>query len=228
MSKLFKRRVTTVGKEALSEALEVVTELRRRTEATYGADSIETANCVLMMGFIHYLDEAFEQAEPIFQSHVETIARQLGTESVEYYSGLHHLISTYISTTNFPKIESFSERWLGSVDMKDETPLPQGPTDPLIESLYDLAVVHNTRGDAFGRRVGFVLAVMALSHCVSRYRQGGVPRKQAMARLRSFVMSLGIDRYDYAWLVRCSDHDENDFVGLLSVIDEEGVFPLRH
>jgi len=224
MAKLFKRRITDVGKEALSEALEVVTELMQRTEATYGADSIETGNCVLMMGFIHYLDEAFEQAEPLFQRHVETIARQLGTESVEYYSGLHHLMSTYISTTNFPKIESFSKQWLG----KHETPLPQGPTDPLIEILYDLAVTHNTQGDAFGRRVGFVLAVIALSHCVTRYHLGGAPRKAAMQRLRTLIMSFGIDKYDYAWLVRRSDHDENNFVGLLSVIDEEGVFPLKH
>jgi hypothetical protein len=99
--------------------------------------------------------------------------------------------------------------------------------DPLVVALQDIAVCCKDRGDEVGLRRGFVFAVMALSWCVTCHKARHPARIKMIPHLRELIMSFGISKHAYAWLVRRSDQREHDIVGLLSVIDEEGVFSLK-
>jgi hypothetical protein len=66
-----------------------------------------------------------------------------------------------------------------------------------------------------------------LSWCVTCYKAYHPARLKIIPQLRELIMSFGIDKHAYAWFVRRSDQREHDFVGFLSVIDEEGVFSLK-
>ncbi|MGO9566348.1 MAG: tetratricopeptide repeat protein [Desulfomonilaceae bacterium] len=227
MAKLFKKRISPVGRGAIGDAREIASEALENAAETYGEDSVQAANSVLVLASIYYLNEDYGLAVPLFESYVNIVTRELGPESREVFDGLCHLINAYIGLGDHTDLLSITKRVSHVLKTLQETGGMDKDTDPLVMALLEIAVSCKDKGDEVSLRRGFVFAVMALSWCVTTQKACDVARVKIIPRLRELIMSFGIHRHGYAWLLRRSDQREHDFVGLLSVIDEEGVFSLK-
>ncbi len=227
MGKLFRHRMTITGWGAIAEATKVATRAMKNAEEIYGHNSIETANSSLVLASPCFINEDYRQAEQCFQRYVDIMSRERGAESTEVFHGLAYLMNTYRASGDRSKHDSVSERVFRLQKSFAKSPGLLTDNDPLIEVLYDFAISGREGGDGIDHRQAFVFALMALSWCVTAYGSWQSVRIRMIRRLRELIMSFGINRHGYAWLLLYSNQNETDFVVLLSVIDEEGVFPLK-
>ncbi len=227
MGKLLNQRITHVGRGAISDAAIIATEALENMAETYGADSIQAANSLQVLASIHYLNEDYGLAVPLYESYVNIVTKELGPESREVFDGLLHLMDAYIGLGDFTELPPITERVSRVLRGLEKTGGLHRDTDPLVQALLEVSVSCKDEGDEVSLRRGVVFAVMALSWCVTTQKACDAARVKIIPRLRELIMSFGIRKHEYAWLLRRSDQREHDFVGLLSVIDEEGVFPLR-
>jgi hypothetical protein len=227
MPKLYKLRITHEGWAAMEEAKEVLTQRLENAEQDHGEDSVETANHVVMLATAHYVSEAYEKAEPLFIRYLEIIRENVGPVCPEMYEGLTCLVNFYITSRYGSNLGSSVKELRNLGKQLKKARLIQIANNPAIESLCALGISFRDRGDRASLRLAVVLILIALSWCVTCYKTWHPLRIRMMPRLEELIMSLGLDQQTFRWLVLSSHHRDNDFIGLLSVIDEEDVFSLK-
>ncbi len=218
MKKLGEHGIPPIGSEAVVDAIGVATQVIKTAEQTHGELSLQTASRVLGLGSIHRSNENYEQAEPQFERHVDIVSKLLGPESPEALNGLDLLLNTQCVLGKDPRLDSrFDSVFLAKTTIV-VTDGMGNRIDPMIEALYDLATICRDHGGTTYLRAGLVCALMALNHYVSCYVTGHGMKIRTIPRLRKIILSFGIERHTYAWVLRRAQYTKADFPKLLSLI----------
>jgi len=223
----FKDGTTLIGEAAMVEALRVAVQSMKDTKERYGERSIPTANSHLVISFLCRINEAYGPAKSWSQRYVDIVSKERGPESHEVLEGLIQKMKACNGWDDYTELLLIHKKVSHLKKILKEAGGLDRDTDPLVETLRDLAMSCKDEGDEIGLRRGFVFAVMALNQCVTSHKASDPVRIKMIRPLRELVMSFGIDKHAYEWLVRDADQAEQEFVGFLSVIDEEGLFSLK-
>ncbi len=96
--------------------------------------------------------------------------------------------------------------------------------DPLLQGLYESATRYQGQSDSTSRQRAFILFLMALSWCV-RHENNTRIYEQYCPRLKAVFASYGFVEDRWEWLVKHSNHNLHDVVGLISLLLEKRILP---
>jgi hypothetical protein len=186
---------------------------------THGAHSIEAADQHLILGFMRYHMGDFEGAEPHIWSHVTVSQQKCGPNSAELLTGLILLsincIGEWHSIEQIPLV--FDRLKFVSQRCHEES-------DPLLEGLYDAATRYQGAGDPASQQRSFILFLMELSWCM-RHQSATRIYEQYYPRLKALFASYGFVEDRWEWLVKHSNHNLHDIVGLVSLLLDKRILP---
>ena len=195
---------------------DVIDDIRQdlhQAEKQYGRESLEAAEPLLSLGGAHYILEDYEKAEGKFVRYIQIVKAKLGPDTLEALHGLGTLAEIYSYLNRFP--EAFGLNNEAKSISKKIDPLA---CDPMLEALFRRATAYKGKTDLRSRQVGFVVALMALSWCITSGWHGGSRAAQILDGLRVIFASYGMGKEDWEWVVKHAHLTKYDFVGLLSIL----------
>ncbi len=223
MIRLFANRVTDAGREAIQDLIDQVAQDLNQTIETHGEDSLEAARQRLILASMHYTLEEYEDALPLIQSYLSVCRARLEPNSEEFFCGLSLLSNTLMGADRPEEAFSVIEEIANTVERFGY----QQGRDPLLDGLKELAEKYQPGDDPTSVQRAFVLELMILSWCVTVYRSGNPVYGEYLPIMKSVFENYGFNEHLWPWLVRRSHQTDNDFVGLVSVLMEEGMFPSK-
>jgi hypothetical protein len=90
------------------------------------------------------------------------------------------------------------------------------PYEPLIESLLQRAAAYRNEDNPLSHQWGFVMALIALSCCITTGSYRTIFGAQVLTRLRFFFRPYRVGKDEWEWIVKHAHLSRNDFVDLLS------------
>lgn len=221
MSRNLAHRITETGRRAIRDLMDRVAQDLDLAIETHGEDSLEVAEQRLILASIHCTMEEYEKALPILKSYLTICKAKLEPTSDEVFCGLNLLSNTFMGADRPEEAFSVLEEATGAVAQL----VYQQRRDPLLDGLKGLADKYRFRNDSASGQRAFVLAVMMLSWCVTVYRTGHPVFAAYYPLMNSIFEKFGFGEWKWEWLVNHASQTHNDFVGLVSVLMEEGMFP---
>lgn len=182
---------------------------------SHGAHSIEAAHEHLILGLMHYQIGDFEGAEPHIWSYVTLSQQKYGSNSDELLTGLILLSNNCIgrgwwreeSQSVFDRLKFVSQRCPGRRDL-------------LLEVLCDRVLKCQSSNDSGSQQRGFILSLMALSWCV-RHQSDSEIYEKFLPLLKIVFVSYGFVGDWWEWLIKYSNHNLHDIIGLISILLEK-------
>jgi hypothetical protein len=194
---------------------------RQRTERGRSIieDWAENTKTLWMRVFIYLLTGEYEKALSLGQAYLAA-NQEIHADNVEEVGcGLAVLKLIYTHMTLPEEAASVDERFESIRDQIGDVPIFRR----MIDAFYDLAVAYQGQDDPRNDQRAFLSAFAALALSVSVYKRLLPP--ELMGRLFVFFQDLGFPRNRWGWLTRRANFLHTDFVGLVSVLIEEGLFP---
>jgi hypothetical protein len=213
MSKSFLSKRSAVGTAVMTDAIDHVRQGLHLTEEQYGRESLEAAEPLLILAVGYYIIEDYEKAEPTFIRYIEIVKAKLGPNTLEAFHSLGTLAEIYFFLNCFPEAIGLNNE-AKSISKK----INPCADDPMLEALLRQAATYKGKTDLRSRQRGFVVALMALSLCITRGWHRGSRGAQIVDGLRVIFTSYGMDREDGEWLVKHAHLTKYDFVCLLSIL----------
>lgn len=221
MSMLFENRITDEAMQAIQDLTAYVADELQQMIDAYGEESPEAAECFLVLIAIEQIIAPNEEAHARIDRYL-TVAEQIyGLDSIEVANGFLLL--------------GWSQAGLGREEeaglaIKRSSSLPDGkrewpPVDPMLEAMCKFLGRLQSNPDAQSVQHAFVLALHTLSWLVTMCPMNAPAFSECMDRIRPVFESWGFRGDLWEWLMRRCCRAENHFVGLLSVLMEEGMFP---
>jgi hypothetical protein len=185
----------------------------REAGKRYCLESLEAAEPLLILGAAHYIVEDYGKAEGMFVRYSEIVKTKLGPNTLEAFHGLGTLAEIYF----------FLHRFQDACDLNNEAKsiskkIDPCADDPMLEALFRGTDAYKGKTDLKSHQRGFVMALMALSLCITRGWHRGSGGAQIVDGLRVFFDSYGIHGDEWQWTVRHAHLTRHDFVGLLSIL----------
>ncbi len=213
MAKSFVCRRSSAGMAVMTDAISGIYQDLRQAEKQYGRASLEAAEPLLVLGAAHYIVEDYGKAEGMFVRYIEIVKTKLGLNTLEAFHGLGTLAEIYFFLNRFP--EAFCLNNEAKSISKKVDPCAY---DPMVEALFRRAEAYMGKTDLKSRQRGFVVALMALSLCITRGWHRGSGGAQIVDGLRVIFTSYGMDEEEREWAVKHAHLTRYDFVGLLSIL----------
>lgn len=213
MAKSFLCRRTAAGKAVMTRVMDQALNDLHLVEKQHGRKSLEASEQLLILASMHYVVEDYEKAEPLLLRYVSTVKEKLGTNSRESFYGLWLLADAYMYLNRYPEARRVSEEGK-AISRTINCPA----SDSLIDALMGQVEGYRGKSDLHSRRRGLVMALIALSWCMTsgfHRSSGGV---QALEALRSSFEPYGIGKEEWEWIVKHAHMTRYDFLGLLSLI----------
>lgn len=174
----------------------------------------ETFKKPWMRVFIQFMSGKHEKAlslgQEIQADNIEEVACELAV-----------LKLIYTHTMRPDEAASIDERFESIRDQIGDVPI----SHTMIEAFYDLAVAQQAEDDLGSDQHAFLSAFAALALSVLVYERH-IP-SELMGRLFVFFQDLGFPRNRWGWLTRRANFLHTDFIGLVCVLIDEELFPLR-
>ncbi len=212
MAKSFVCRRSSTGMAVMTDAISGIYQDLRQAEKQYGRASLEAAELLLILGAAHYIVEDYGKAEGMFARYIEIVKTKLGPNTLEAFHGLGTLAEIYFFLNRFPEAFGLNNE-AKSISKK----IDPCAYDPMLEALFRRAEGYR-KTDLKSRQRGFVVALMALSLCITRGWHRGSGVAQIVDGLRVIFTSYGMDEEEREWAVKHAHLTRYDFVGLLSIL----------
>lgn len=201
---------------------------RRRTE--HGTRTIEDQIDQLYTGpaagkygwmpaIIYLLTRQYDKALSEAQRYLTTIEEIRGNNAEEMACGLLILKLIYTHLKRSEEAASLDEKFESIRNSIGDIPIHQIVT----EALYEMAADYQRQDDPRSNQRAFVMACVTLALSVLMYERH-LPM-DLMTRLFLLFQSFGFTQNQWGWLTRRCDFRSTDFVGLISVLIDEGMFP---
>lgn len=221
MTRLFATRITNAGREPIQDLIDQVAQDLNQTIKTHGEDSLEAARQRMILASMHYTMEEYEDALPLLRSYLTICRARLEPTSDEVFHGLSLLSNTLMGAGRPEEAFSIIEEIADTVKQFGY----QQSRDPLLDGLKELAEKYQSGDDPTSVQRTFVLALMILSWCVTVYGGRSPVYGEYLPMMRSVFENFGFDEHLWEWLVKRAHQTDNDFVGLVSVLIDRGLFP---
>ena len=213
MAKTFLSKRTPGGVAVMMDGIDHARKDLQRAEKQYGQAAKETAEPVLILGFLYYLMGDYGKAEPLLLRYVAMAKEHFGQNTRETLEGLGLLFEVYVELNRMGDVVR-----IGNEANALSRKLHSWPHPPLVEALLLRAEIDRNADKPASRQRGFAFAIMSL--CWSIF--GGFDRNpdspHVLDRLRLFLKSRGIGQEEWEWIVKHARLNRNDFVGLLSIL----------
>jgi hypothetical protein len=213
MAKSFLRRRSPAGMTVMPDTIDHLSQDLHLTEEQYGRESLEAAEPLLILAVAHYIIDDYEKAEGMFIRYIEIVKAKLGPNTLETFHSLGTLAEMYFFLNRFPEAIGLNNE-AKSISKK----IDPCAYDPMLEALFRRAGAYKEKTDLSSRQRRFVLALMALSWCITRGWHRGSEGAQILDGLRVIFTSYGIDKEDWEWVVKHAHLTRYDFIGLLSIL----------
>lgn len=207
MPRLFKSRRTERGKRKIEDSIDQL--YTGPAAGKYG----------WMSAFMSLLTGQREKALSEGQRYLTASEKIQGNNLEEVACGLAVLKLIYTNMMRPEEAASTDERFESIRDQIGDVPIFR----TMIEAFYELAVVYQGQDDPKSNQRAFIMACAALALSVLVYERHLPP--ELMERLFLLFRSLGFPSNCWGWLTRRCDRRSTDFVGLISVLIDEGMFP---
>jgi len=188
MAKSFFSRRSPAGMAAMADAVDHLRQDVHRAGNQYSQVTREAGEALLILALALYIVENYEEAEPTFVRYIEVGKEKLGPNTLEVFHSLGILAEVYFCLNRLPE-------GIGLVNEAKSISKKIDPCayDPMVETLFRRAAAYNGTTDLTSRQREFVVALMALSLCITR----GLHRSSVGARipdgLRGIFTSYGMD-----------------------------------
>jgi hypothetical protein len=212
MSKTLLSKRTPAGKAAMKDVTDHARKELACAEKQHGQAAKETAEPVLILGFLYYLMEDYEKAEPLLLRYVAMAKEHFGQDTRETFEGLGLLLETYVELDPMKVVHLANEANAVS------RALHSWPHPPLVEALLLRAERAQNENNPGSRQRGFSFAVMSLCWSIFRSFDRNPYSPPVLGRLRPFLKSHGIGQEEWEWIAKHARLNRNDFVGLLSIL----------
>lgn len=218
MRRLYSDRITEAGRQAIDDLIHHIAEQPDQTIETQRGDSIEVSRFQWVPPFIYHVTSESERALGLPLLYLPESQQIKGHNADEIAIGLFRLGWMYRASSQ-PEARAAIFRRHHSIrgQIADE---PIAHT--MMEELYDLAVAYQRQDDIKGAQRAFLTALLTL--CLLVLNEGYSPT-DLLERLSDLFQSLGVPHNIWAWLIRRCDFITTDFVGLVSFLIDEGLFP---
>jgi hypothetical protein len=200
MKRLFAKRRTVSGRKAIE-------------------DLGETVKVRWMPALIHLLSGENEQSLLLAQNYLDQSVETHGGHSKEIACGLFLLSLNYRVLGRSEELGATERRYDSIKNQIRDAPTPV----TMLQALHDLAVSYQRQDDPESTQRAFLSALVALSLLVSVHKS--FPQTDLMELFYRLFHSLGFPGNRWEWLLRRCDFIRTDFVGLVSVLIDEGLFP---
>ena len=220
MKRLFGDRITEAGRDAIRDLIDQVAQQMNQIMKNQGEDSQHR----LILASISFLMEDYERALPFAQSFVAACKTKLQPPDSELRCGFGLLANIFMA------LEQPEEAQSAIKEVAQVAKQQSGASrleDPLFDGLILLAETYQQSDDPASVRRTFLFYLMALSWCVTVSERDSPVFNKYVSRLRPVFENFGFSEHRWAWLVRRADHIDNHFVGLVSVLIEEGMLPSK-
>lgn len=219
MSRTFEKMRTETVMQKYGDLIGHSTRALNLAIETHGALSIEAAHEHLILGLMHNQTGDFEGAEPHIWSHVTLAQQRYGSNSDELLTGLILLSNNCIgrgwwreeSQSVFDRLKFVSQRCPGRRDL-------------LLEVLCDRVLKCQSSNDSASQQRGFILSLMALSWFVRHQSDSEIYQKFSPL-LKTVFVSYGFVGDWWEWLIKYSNHNLHDIIGLISILLEKHLLP---
>lgn len=213
MAKTFLSKRTSAALAVMTDTIDHVRHDVRQAKNRNHRKSSMSLECQLIFGSLYYVVEDYKEAEPVLVTYVSAAKKEFGTNSIETFRGLWLLSEVWTGLDRIVEAMTAGAE-AKSISMK----INFSTNDPVAEALFRRAVAEKETKGLQGRQRAFVMALTALSLCVT----GGLHRSswgaEMLERLRLFFKSYGIDDTEWEWTVKHTHLTRYDFVGLLSIL----------
>lgn len=213
MAKTFLSKRTSAALAVMRDAIDHARKDLQRAEKQHGQAAKETAEPVLVLGFLYYLIGEYEKAEPLLLQYVALAKEHFGQNTRETLEGLGILFEIYVELNRMGDVARIGNE-ANAVSRK----MHAWPHPPLVEALLLRAELGQNENKPGSRERGFAFAIMSL--CWSVF--GGFDRNPdsppVMDRLRLFLRSYTIGQEEWEWIVKHARLNRHDFVGILSIL----------
>ena len=221
MSILFEDKITPAGKQEIQDVIDFVAVKLKEAIEAHGEDSPEAAQLLLAFISIDQIAEPREDAHAGIERYLAISEKIYGPDSVETANGLLILGWSHLG------LEREEE---GRVAMGRALSLPEGkrafpPIEPMLEVLCEIVDKFQNDPKPEHTRLPFVLGVLTLGWLVTYWPKQSPSFPVFAERLRPALQSRGFTGDTWEWLLRRCHRGNNDFVGLISTLIEEGMVP---
>lgn len=218
MPSLFESRKTEAGRAAIHDLMNHITDHPNQIITTWKGHSIDVSECRWVSSFAYFLMGDHETALSLANRYLSE-SQEIQGDNAQAIANGHYLLMIINATLGRAKEEraavfqeGYSIRGRFFVDMASH----------MMASLYALAVAHHRKGDGKSAQRAFLTALLALFFS----SLGSEPTPTDLAeRLSLLFQSLGFPHNLCGWLIRRSRYIFTDFIGLVSVLIDEGLFP---
>lgn len=224
MKRLFEDRITEAGSDAIRDLIDHVAQAVTKIIKNHGENIHEAAQLRLILASMYFLMEEYERALPFAQGFVNACKTKLRPPDSELRCGFGLLANIFMALEQPEEAQSarkevvrVQKRQGGASRLKD----------PLFDGLIQLGETYQQSDDPSHVQRAFLFHLMALSWCATVSERDSPIFNKYVSRLRSVFRNLGFNERLWPWLVRRSDNDHNHFVGLVSLLIEEGVLPSK-
>ena len=221
METLFENRITEAGKQAIQEAIDYVAQEWKQVIEAHGEASPEAARLLLAFISIDQIIEPRKDAHTDIERYLAISEKVYGPDSLEAANGLLILGWSHAGLGRDEDAKLAMDRALSLPEGKRAFP----PIEPMLEVLCRL--LDKLQDDPNSRvvRLPLVLGVHTLSWLVTYCPKQSPSFPVFTERLLPVLESQGFTGDTWEWLLRRCHRGNNDFVGLISTLIEEGMVP---
>ena len=213
MAKSFLSKRSAAGMAVMTDAIDHLSQELHLTQEQCGRESLEAADPLLILAVACYIIDDYEKAESLFIRHIEIVKAKVGPNTLEAFHSLGILAEIYFFLNRFPEAIGLNNE-AKSISKK----IDPCAYDPMIEALLRRAGAYKGKTDLSNRQRGFVVALMALSLCITRGWHRGSRGAQMLGGLSVIFTSYGIAKEDWEWAAKHAHLSKYDFIGLLSIL----------
>jgi len=198
---------------AINDVIDHVRHEVLEAEHHNGEASVEALTSLLIMAFMYYIIEDYENAEPLLVRYLSAIKEKFGANSHESFYGFWLLTNTYFSLMRSSEAKQVVQQ---AKAIPKEIRLAEH--DWLEGVLYNRAMFYMTEGEPQHLQRGFVLALADVCWSVTSGLHRIPAGVQRLDHLRSFFGYYGIRKREWDWILRHAHLRTYDFIGLLSLL----------
>ena len=222
MKRLFEDRITEAGRDIIRVLIDHVAQEMDQTVKNHGGDNLKGAPYQLILASMHFLVGMYRKALPFAQSYVAACTTKLRPSDSELRCGFGLLANIFMALERLEQAQSAIKE-VAQVEKRQIE--ASRLKDPLFDGLIQLAETYQQSNDPASVQRAFLFYLMALSWCVTVSEHDSPIFNKYVSQLRSVFENFGFNEHLWPWLVRRADHIDNHFLGLVSVLLEEGMLP---
>jgi len=221
MNRLFEDRTTPAGTQAIQNLIDYLAEDLNRSIEVHGEKSPDALQCLLRLISIEQTIERSEKTHDRIRGYFTMSEEIYGPRSREAANGLFLLGRSHVGLGRFEEGALIIEQSLSRAEDQPSWP----PIEPMMEALCQLLENLQKEPNSEKVRHAFVLGLRTLSWLVTFFPTPAPVFALLLERIRPVFESWGFTKDVWGWFVRRCHWRNNSFIGLISVLLEEGMFP---